>query len=117
MWGLGGVRVGFGGCRLGKRRFRRVCIILDSRDGFRDVEGSGFGVSGIVGRVGEVFVDGRRVLMGSGGVCFLFCLFIVSFLRVGFVLLFRVLRGAVEGVICDLFLGFRVGGLVRGSRF
>lgn len=116
VWGSGGVRVGPGGCRLGKRRPRRACITPDSRDGSRDAEGSGPGASGTVGRAGEVLADGRRALMGSGGACSPSCPPTAPPSRAGLVLPSRASRGAAEGVTCDLFSGFRAGGLVRGSR-
>lgn len=116
VWGSGGLRAGPGGRRLGRRRPRRACTTPDNSDGSRGTEGSGPGASETVAGAGDVLVDGRGALTGSGGACPPSCPPTAPPSRAGPVLPSRASRGAAEGVTWDLVSGVRAGGWARGSR-
>lgn len=116
MWGPGGVQVGPGGHKLGRRRPRRACTTPDNRDGSKGTEGSGPGASGTVGRAGVVLAHGRGVLMGRAGACSPSCPPTAPPSQAEPVLPSRPSGGAEEGVTWDLVSGVRAEELIRGSR-
>jgi hypothetical protein len=116
MLGPGGVQVGPGDHRLGRRRPRRTCTTPDNSDGSRGTEGSGPWASEIVGRAEDVLAGGNGDLTGSGGACSPSCPPAAPPSWAGPVLSSRASRGAAAGVTCGLVSEARAGGFARGSR-